>query len=101
MLSPFDVHPPLTCLRSPASWLPARRKLVTPPTALQAEAICVLIAGMSAFFPPPPRAITAPAAAHASEEEKEAAAVAFAEAVAAARPRPAWCLLLFYPYPYP
>ena len=55
----------------------------------------MLIAGMSAFFPPPPRACTAPAAANASEEEKEAAAMAFAEAVAAARPRPAWCLLLF------
>jgi hypothetical protein len=57
--------------------------------ALQAEAICVLIVGMPAFFPPPPRAPPS-TASDADQRARE-----LVHAVHAAWARPAWCLLLF------
>ena len=76
---------------------PDHRWLLITPSPLQAEAICVLIAGMSAFFPPPPWNVT-PLPRNPSGEEKSRMAglvAVHAREVSAARARPAWCLLLF------
>ena len=57
----------------------------------------MLIAGMSAFFPPPPWNVT-PLPRNPSGEEKSRMAglvAVHAREVSAARARPAWCLLLF------
>ena len=74
---------------------PAHRWLVITPLPLQAEAICVLIAGMSAFFPPPPRAPPYPDLGGQSQSQSDQAKAVHAREVHAARARPTWSLLLF------